>query len=73
MGLISWGYKCGKPMDYGVYTNVPELRSWVVETLLSYTDTAEDSVGIHQKVKQEAANQAKVPATERKTYLERFR
>ncbi|XP_044758048.1 trypsin-3-like isoform X2 [Coccinella septempunctata] len=32
-GIVIWGKSCGQPGVYGVYTNVPVYRQWVVDTI----------------------------------------
>ncbi|XP_004517881.1 trypsin [Ceratitis capitata] len=31
VGLVSWGYGCGNKGNPSVLTNIPELRSWIVQ------------------------------------------
>lgn len=73
VGLVSWGYQCGKPNYYGVYTNVPLLKSWIIETLLGYNDVMNRASSLQEKLKNSTQSHTRVPAKDYKTYLERNR
>ena len=35
-GLVSWGFSCGKPKKYGIYSNIQEMKNWIIQTLVSF-------------------------------------
>jgi len=50
VGLVSWGYKCGKPSFFGVYTNIPLMKSWIIETLLSYEEATNSIISKFERI-----------------------
>jgi len=50
VGLVSWGYQCGKPNYFGIYTNLPLMKSWVIEILLSYDDATNSIISIFERI-----------------------
>ena len=34
-GVVSTGFECARPNKYGLYTDVPKMKAWIVETLVS--------------------------------------
>ena len=61
VGLISWGYNCangGLSAVYGVFTKVQyeEIKSWVVMTILGYSDVINASKPIPDMLKSISAS-----------------
>ncbi|XP_057295637.1 transmembrane protease serine 6-like [Hydractinia symbiolongicarpus] len=50
VGLVSSGFQCGTPNYYGVYTNLPLMKSWIIETLLSYDDDTNSIITIFERI-----------------------
>ena len=50
LGLMSWGFQCGKPNDYGIYTNIPLMKRWIIEMILSYDDKTNSIISIFERI-----------------------
>lgn len=50
LGLISWGFQCGKPNGYGIYTNIPLMKRWIIEMILSYDDKTNSIISIFERI-----------------------
>ena len=37
VGVVSWGYHCGKKDEFGVYTRVSFYRKWIDENMKNAT------------------------------------